>query len=152
MSFGKVDVAAVDLKITIVKGDVSNSSLILDPAGIGDAYQNKKVKWVIAAGSNVGSFFITKKDGSEQIFDWYDRPPWPFYIKEGKATVKGDAPIGSIYDYTIHWKDTAGKKYHWDPKIAVKSDSLYDLDLLFYILYLVSAMVSFIFRKRFLYK
>lgn len=151
ISFGKPGPGAVDLQIIIVKGDVRDSSLILNPSD-GYAYQKMKVKWVIAAGSNVKSFFISRKKGSPQIFKFYDLPLWLLYQHEGDATVKKDVADGTEYVYSIHWKDTTGKKYVFDPKISVKPNPLLDLDFLFYILYFASVIISFIFRKKFLYK
>ena len=154
LSFGDPDPEAVDLQITIVKGDVSNDSLTLEHDGTGLAHGTMKVKWVIADSSNVKSFFITRKKGSRQVFKFYDTPPWPFYQDEGSATVKYFSPKekGIVYNYAIHWKDTKGDTYCFDPKIAVKSNTLKDLDLWFYILYLVLVVSSFLLRKKFLYK
>ena len=155
LSFGKPDPKAVDLQITIVKGDVKDPKHTLTLRHSGShAWELKKVKWVIADSSNVESFFITRKKKSRQVFKFYDTPPWPFYQHEGSATVKYFSPeeTGTEYNYAIHWKDTTGNNYCFDPKIAVKSNTLNDLDLWFYILYLVLAASSFLLRKKFLYK
>ena len=154
MSFGEPDPGAVDLQITIVKGDVKDPKHTLTLRHSGShAWGLMKVKWVIAPGSNVEKFFITRKRDSPQVFKFYDTPPWPFYRHTGSATVKNISPEEEVeYIYAIHWKDTKGDTYCFDPKIAVKSNTKDDLDLLVYILYLILVTVSFLFRKKFIYK
>lgn len=122
------DLKPKDVQITIISGDKLTGKLTLGPGEDSIvAYSEKKVAWTIAKGSNVDSFYITKKEGSEEIFSNGQHPP-SRPAKSGVGKIK-KISHHAIYEYSIQWRegDTADDSAEWqtyDPKIAVKPSAL----------------------------
>lgn len=113
--------------ITIMRGNPSNDSLILDPDTTPEVYKGRKVNWIIDSKSNVDSFSIRIKKNSDHIFPFFLLPPSKF-TREGSGTVYPRFTIGDrkLYRYDINWKmkgeDTVRT---FDPKLSIKPTTLY---------------------------
>jgi hypothetical protein len=136
--------------ITVKGKKPQNDSLILDPDAklAAPGYKWRKVTWNIDPLSKVDSFYIEKKPGSKQIFILGFHPP-SRYTTSGWGTVDPLRNKETEYNYTIAYKMHGDNKERtFDPKIAVKSNTLDIIELLIIIAYGVLAILTFgFFRK-----
>ena len=135
--------------ITIMGKNPQNDKLLLDPdTDTVLVCKWRKVTWQIDRSSHVEYFRIEEKPKSSQIFILGFHPPSK-NTTSGWGTVDGFRNDGTVYSYTICYKmlnDT--KERTFDPKIAVKSNTLDIIQLLIFIVYGVLAILTFgFFRK-----
>lgn len=113
--------------ILILKGDPVSGELVFNRSyEYCAASLNERVAWIIYPDSGVGSIIAittkrtankTTKEDDTNIFSEHPSQLKGSEFWEGR--IRNDLTEPTEEDYNIIWKDTAGKKHIFDPKIMV---------------------------------